>query len=729
MPRGGGFRSVLAIGAALPQFSRPLVSRHRGSWRLGEKFMDVRRLAVLASAAAFAFSTPLYSQQDDVVQVLATRFPDDARKLPANVTVLSSDDIARSAARTVPDLLSEQVGITLKDFYGNNATLTSVDMRGYGVTGGQNTLILLDGRRLSDIDLSSVQWAAVPISSIDRIEILRGTGSVLYGDGASAGVINIVTRSPLKPGTHAEMYGRIGSYNTLESQFTGSIANETFGFDASVYGLTSDGYRANNRNEQTNYSGNMRWAGANSTLDLRMGVDRQDVRLPGARRIQPSIGLNEYAADLRGAQTPLDYASRDGARIGLSLNHRAGESDLSLGIDYRNKDQRSYFDQSGFPIYRADALNVLAFTPRARIPLQLGGIPHRLTVGFDLTHWGYDSRRTTSPDTVTQPVNRVRATQNSTAFYVQDAIQVSSSTSLTLGWRGERVKTSATDVVDPSAPGFFFNTAALPAAAKQGQDAWEIGLRRTIGAHWSAFARANRSYRMVNVDEIYENDAFFSPQFQILRPQHSITHEIGADWRRGTFNLRAAVFRSDVTDEIHLDPFTTGVGNTNLPPSRRQGVELSGVWHVTDALRVTGGYAYTDARFRQGALPGGPFAIGTNLDIAGKKVPLVPENKLNLGFSWAAAAKTRVSGALSYVSSQYMDNDEPNTLSARIPAYTVVDLKATREFGRVKVGFSVNNLFDEKYFTYAVRSQFTRDRYAVYPLPGRTVSLSAEVKL
>lgn len=197
----------------------------------------------------------------------------------------------------MPDLLAEQVGITLQDFFGNNAVSTSVDMRGFGVTGGQNTLILLDGRRLSDIDLSSVQWSSVPLSSIERIEILRGTGSVLYGDGASAGVINIVTRSPLKPGTHAEMYGRIGSYNTLERQFTGSIANETFGFNASAYGLTSDGYRANNRNEQINYSGNMRWAGANSTLDLRMGVDRQDVRLPGARRIQPSIGLNEYAAN------------------------------------------------------------------------------------------------------------------------------------------------------------------------------------------------------------------------------------------------------------------------------------------------------------------------------------------------------------------------------------------------------------------------------------------------
>ena len=76
-----------------------------------------------------------------------------------------------------------------------------------------------------------------------------------------------------------------------------------------------------------------------------------------------------------------------------------------------------------------------------------------------------------------------------------------------------------------------------------------------------------------------------------------------------------------------------------------------------------------------------------------------------------------------------MDNDEPNTLGTKIPAYTVVDLKATRDFGKVRIGFSVNNLFDEKYYTYAVRSQFTRDRYAVYPLPGRTFSLSAEIKL
>jgi iron complex outermembrane recepter protein len=680
-------------------------------------------------AVAFAVSAPLHAQQDDALTVTATRFSDDARKLPANVTVISADDISKSAARTVPEILAEQVGITLKDFYGNNASLTSIDLRGFGVTGGQNTLILLDGRRITDIDLSSVQWSSVPLSSIERIEILRGTGSVLYGDGASAGVINIVTRSPLQPGAHAEMYGRIGSYNTLESQFTGSIATEKFGFNASVYGFSSDGYRANNRNEQTNYSANARWAGTDTTVDLRMGTDHQDVRLPGARRIQPSIRLDELAADRRGAQTPLDYASRDGARAGLTVSHRLGEAELSLGLDHRDKDQRSYFDQGGFPIYRADELNVASLTPRARVPFKLGTTAHRLTIGMDFYRWRYDRRSANRPENVALPINRVRVNQDTSAFYLQDAIQLTGATGLTLGWRSERMKIAASDVADPGAPGFFFNTAAPQAAADQRQNAWEIGLKHAFTSNWSGFARAARSFRFVNVDEIYENDLFFNAQFQVLRPQRSTTHEVGSEWRRGVVSARASVFRSNVTDEIHLDPFTTGVGNTNLPPTRRQGVELSGSWQALPSLRLSAGYAYTDARFREGVLAGNPFAIGTNMPVGGKKVPLVPEHKLNVSAAWEVAPKTRISGAAAYVSSQFLDNDEPNTLGTKIPAYTVVDLKATRDLGRVRLGVAVNNMFDEKYYTYAVRSAFTADRYAVYPLPGRTISLSAEFKL
>src|SRR5258706_11106777 len=79
-------------------------------------------------------------------------------------------------------------------------------MRGFGITGDQNTLVLLNGQRLNDIELTTIGWTAVPLDSIERIEILRGSGSVLYGGGATGGTVNIITRTP-PPGASAAIIG------------------------------------------------------------------------------------------------------------------------------------------------------------------------------------------------------------------------------------------------------------------------------------------------------------------------------------------------------------------------------------------------------------------------------------------------------------------------------------------------------------------------------------------
>ena len=693
------------------------------------------RHSIAGSLAGFAVSLVLYppltsAQSSDAVVIQATRFPEVARTLPASVTVLTAEDIAASPARTLPELLSQQPGIKMTDFFGNNAATTSVDIRGFGVTGGQNTLILVDGRRVTDIDLTSVQWSAIPLASIERVEILRGTGAVLYGDGASSGVINIVTRTPLKEGWVAEAMGRVATFNTVEGQIYGSVASGGFAANASVYGYSSDGYRANNRNEQQNNTVNLRWNIGATLLEARLATDRQDLRLPGARRVQPSIGLDEYTSDRRGAQTPLDYASRDGERAGLTLSRRWGEADLSVGFDWRRKDQRSYFDQSGFPTSRGDVMDVASITPRMRIPFDTGGIKHRLTVGVDWHDWGYDSRRSDRPENINRPINHVRVDQETRALYAQDSIDLSPATRLLLGWREERVRYNATDTLDPGAPGFFFfNTAAPPASEKHRASAWEVGLRHEFSRAWSLYGRAGQAFRFVNVDEIYEADTFGNAQFQILNPQRSRTYEAGAEWRGHALSLRGALFRTDVKNEIHLDPFTTGVGNTNLPPSRRQGMELEAKWDATRAVRIAANYTYTDAKFLEGVLPGSPFAIGTGLSVAGKRVPLVPEHKLNASFTWDVAPKTLLSGTLAWVSSQFMDNDEPNTLGTKIPSYTSADLKLARSFTWGRIALAVNNLFDAHYYTYAVRSAFFADRYAVYPLPGRTFGLIAELRI
>jgi iron complex outermembrane receptor protein len=682
------------------------------------------RHAIAGFLAGVVFFSSCLAQEDAVV-ITAPRFPEEVRRLPASVTVIRQEEIEKSAARTLPELLTGEVGFTMKDFYGNNAAYTSIDLRGYGITGPQNTLILLDGRRLNDFDLSGVQWAAIPLASVERVEIVRGSGAVLYGDAAAAGIVNIVTRSPLTPGKRLEILGRAASHDTLEGQLYGAYGGNTLGVNGSVYGYRSDGYRANNRNEQQNNTLNLRWAVAQGSVDLRFGTDRQDVRLPGGRFVQPSIGLDEYATDRRGAATPLDYASRDGARAGMSILQRFGDAEFSLGLDARDKDQRSYFDQGGFPTYRADDLLLNSVSPRVKVPLR----NHTLVAGADWHSWRYRSRRTDRPENLGRPTNRVAVDQDTRGLYLQDTYEFVPGTLLTAGWRSERAKYAGDDVVDTGAPGCFFCSAAPSMRETQKDRAWELGLRHTLSTRWTGFARAGRSFRFVNAEEIYESDIFFAPQFQLLRPQHARTHEGGAEWRAAGHALRAALFRSDVFDEIHLDPFTTGVGNTNLPPSRRQGVEFDGKTQLGRRLGISAAYAYTEAKFLEGTLQGSPLAIGTNMPLAGRTVPLVPRHKLNLGVAWDLAARTRLSSAFTAVSEQVMDNDEPNTLGRRIPAYYVVDLKLAQRYGWGRVAATINNVFDEKYYNYAVRSAFTPDRYSVYPLPGRSLSLAAELAL
>lgn len=657
--------------------------------------------------------------QTDGVLVEATRFPEDVRRLPASTSVITAEDIARSPARTLPELLSGEVGVAMRDLYGNNAAVTGIDLRGFGATGSQNTLVLLDGRRLTDLDLSSVQWSAVPLTAIERIEIVRGSGAVLYGDAASSGIINIVTRSPLKRGPAAEVFARTGSFDSHEGQLYGSAGGERVGVSGSVYGYASDGYRQNNRNEQQNATLNLRAALGEGALDLRFATDRQELRLPGVRRIQPSAGLDEFASDPRGTPTPNDFSSRDGMRASAQLSQRLGETELLIGFDYREKDARIFNEP--FFRYQADDLSLRALSPRLRAPLRIAGMRHRVTLGFDWREWDYDSRRADRPENGERPANRLEVSQETQGIYVLDTVDVGPDTLATLGYRRERAKYSARDEVDVTSPACFFCTAAPSVEEAQKQHAWEVGVRQRVTPTTSLYARANRSFRFVNVDEIYEFSlATFSQTFDLLRPQNVRTHEIGTEWRRGGHALRAAVFEMQVSDEIHLNPLT--FDNVNLPPSRRRGLELEGRWQALDALRVTAAYAYTEARFLEGTLP------GTTASIAGRAVPLVPRHKLGLGALWDVTGRTQLSATLSAVSEQIMENDQTNTFPRRIPAYATVDAKLSRGLAWGRLAVSVNNLFDRNYYAYAVNSTVS-DLANVYPLPGRSLYLTAEVRL
>src|SRR5574340_1163956 len=214
--------------------------------------------AVFASSAC-AETLPVYVE--DTIVVTPTRFSDLASDRAVNVTVITRDEIERNPAVTLPEILQDHAGIGMRDLYGNNASNSTVDLRGFGAAAGQNTLVLVDGVRQNDIDLSGVVWSAIHLSAIERIEIVRGGNSVLHGAGA---------------------VGRVISFNSRGLQATGNLVGENAGLTLAASNDRSDGGRDNNENRQDSFYGNARWKLDRGAIGFKLGAATQRLRLPGA---------------------------------------------------------------------------------------------------------------------------------------------------------------------------------------------------------------------------------------------------------------------------------------------------------------------------------------------------------------------------------------------------------------------------------------------------------------
>ena len=207
-------------------------------------------------------------------------------------------------------------GVQLQSLYGGvNGAKTSVDLRGFGAVATSNTLFLVNGRRLNDIDITGVDLSTIPLNAIERIEITRGnSGAVLYGDNAVGGVVNIVTKNGVGgPPVAIRGEAGVGSFNPRMAAVS---AATNFGpWSTSFYGngIKSDGYRVNNALDQRNGVGNLNYTTPGLTAFLTVTGDDQKLGFPGGRLVDPSIGLNELVTNRRGTSTPFDYGNQQGA--------------------------------------------------------------------------------------------------------------------------------------------------------------------------------------------------------------------------------------------------------------------------------------------------------------------------------------------------------------------------------------------------------------------------------
>jgi iron complex outermembrane receptor protein len=624
-------------------------------------------------ALSLAVNQALAATNVEPIVVSANRFATTIDTAPVNITTISAEQIANSNAANLSQLLELQAGIYINDFYGITGSRSSADMGGFGATGAHNTLVLINGRRQNDVDLSGANLAAIPLESIARVEIVHGSSAVLYGDNAVSGIINIVTKSGFEQ-DRTTVSATAGSFSTrgLNADYSKNYANTAAYISADA--KQSDGYRDESQFDQKSLVTEVSRNSDSLNYGLRLNHFDEDLQLPGA------LETILYKDDPTQAGTYVGNSKqhRNGVDLFLSNENAAGE------LAYSNKHQEAYGTTE------AD-LNTLSFTPRLRQTVA----GHQLVGGID----AYNSQLDTRADYGTNG-NKSATTRDSYALYLSDNYALNSHSSLNLGARRQWVSLEI-DNDD------LYSAASAREQHDDAVNAWEIGVNHRFNDSVQAHARFANSFRFAVLDEMW---SYFFGTITPLKPQIGRHVEAGADIKLSPqASVKVNLFRIRLEDEIGYNAST--FSNENLDPSEHQGADIDYSNQVNAMWQINFGYAYRDATFRSGA----------NKD---KQIPEIPMHRATLSNGFMIDDHNRVNADIVYTGKRYFGDDYAND-GKQMPGYTRVNLGYQYKRDNWKAQLRIDNATDINTADHGYYGNWTiPPSYYYYPLPGRAYYLT-----
>jgi len=654
-------------------------------------------ITVLFACTLFAFSSFAEEGESEVtleeVVVTATGNAEEVRKIPANVSVITAEDIKKSGATSIVEVLEKLGSINFKTSSGNPSQAI-IDMRGFG---GDNphgrTLIMLDGRRLNRPDMASVNWLQVPINNVERIEVVRGASSVLYGDAAVAGVINIITkRGKGRPEINASLIA--GSYGLHDERvgITGS-------YDRISYALTGENQKTFGYRERSKFAS--KGAGLNlgydcsDNFDISLGVsfNRTDFDMPGClTKAQMEQDRKQYQPGHSN-----DDASNEYSNINLNLKSFLGDfGRFDVNFLYGNKDITA--DITSWGNYSVTDINTYGITPEYVLEKDIFGHENKLILGLDYYHENLDVDKFNDREK-TLRTSTVELTKNSLGCYIRDEFNILKELILSAGYRTERAEIKGNKML---------STGAIPFDSKKIHkgEAYEVDLIWLIGEKSKIFTKYATVYRYPFTDEQASYYVSGSDAFLIdLEKEKGKSYEIGTQlYPLENLKIGLTLFRINMEDEIVPDAFWV---SKNLDKTRHEGIEFAMSYKLMDMGKFYGNFTYHNAEFTAG-------------QYNGKKVPLVPEEMANAGLEIYLPYALILSPEVRYVGKSYLGFDNDNS-AEQMDDYTVYDLFLRYEPElddlKISVFFGIENLTDEKYSTMGYEGW--PDTY--YPSPGVTV--------
>ena len=646
----------------------------------------------------------------DPVIVTATKIKTKDVKATYASEVFYREEILQSGARSIVDFLNQNTSVVIMSNSGNRLT-PKVDMRGFGtVDGYKNLVITVNGRRMNNIDSTPQDLSSIPINNIKRIEITKGSGSVIFGDGAQSGSIQVYTNDS----TETTLEGSAGNYGQQNQSFSTGLSDGKFIVSASGLHSGNTGF------------GDDDPVGESSGSDVRSYKFRIQYFPTESSELYFENDASTLAIRYKNALTKETWEQNPGSSykttVGPKAYFRSHEdiynwtfggikefaNNLKLSLEYSHQDkERATSDET--------------------VPSNATGHTHYhnniINAGSDYKNGFF--RILTGLDTFdgTRQYHGVTAKKSNIGVYAQGYYDIDDTMVLSLGARRESVE-------------YHFDNG--PNLVKKNNFwAYDIGINKSINDRLSVFSNFNTSFLSPDLDRIFGWDppVWSGVTFNAwVEPATSHNLNIGLNHVTPTNKLKLTLFNMKLRKEQWSN--TAGSQeNTNLDKSHKYGLEFQDKFNFNSSLSISANYAWTRAIILSAPDMQGLACLNR---CSGNTLPGVPEHTIALGINYAPTSMSRVVLTQNFRSEAFNEMDTENDDHHKQKQYTSTDLSYTHtlrtESGKglfkwwangprhVEFVTKIENLFEQTNGTWLKRNTIYPDLYT------RNWTLGAKLK-
>ena len=645
---------------------------------------------------------PLFLKAQDEIIVKSSRLIKD-KIIGSQSFIIDKEYIQSNPSKSIPELLAKLPGIKIKDLRGGGLGASqSVDIRGFADTATSNTLILLNGQRLTNIDLSLVDFTTIPRDSIDRIEVIMGNSSVLFGNNATAGSVNIITDQSIKKGDAINTSFSVGSLGKFGSYLSATKTRNNFFVKGNHNLIFSDGYRRNSALYQNN--GGFEIAYDNDYYDFYINLKshNQFQELPGDVGVNTGdfSSSNGFHIDPRSSDTPQDFSQNNGHQLfygaSISLNN---SNTFIIDGSYKYNKSEGKFISTSFPSALDTRISSYQISPRLLSELKILDFDSDSIVGFDLNYAYYYSDRMEGNKAW---YKKYKASDLNFAPYFNSNISLSNKDDISLGFRYQWNWLRAGDMNDHSAYTWGSTGEQETIIKPDHQFALHLGYERLLNAKNSLTIKGGRSFRYPNIDERIGSGFVTATHNFKLSSQKSLDLEFGHKFLDDNLKIITNFYYMRMLSEIKYD--NASFINRNIARTHRYGIENKIDYKFKNDLIFSNSFSVTQSKYRAGHR--------RNNDLTG-----VPAFKNVVDLEYKISEYFNPKTSLYYQSSQRMINDEENYQVIQ-PGYYLIDLGFSGGLYGFNYSMMFNNILNKNYYQYAVASTNNYNVYNTYPLEG-----------